>query len=107
MAELTGALALAAPEGYVRVFVDGGAPMATLLEALAAGSRRSGAAGHAPLAYLGRLLQVLQRAGVPLGRQSARAAAVPGLLDPLSERELEVLALLAAGKPNLEIAEAW
>jgi LuxR family maltose regulon positive regulatory protein len=105
LAELTDALALAAPEDYVRVFVDEGAPMATLLEALAAAQRQSSAAAHAPLAYLGRLLQALQQAGVPLGRQSARAAAVPGLLDPLSERELEVLALLAAGLPNLAIAE--
>jgi LuxR family transcriptional regulator, maltose regulon positive regulatory protein len=30
---------------------------------------------------------------------------VPGLVEPLSERELEVLRLLAAGKPNREIAD--
>jgi DNA-binding NarL/FixJ family response regulator len=33
------------------------------------------------------------------------AAAVPGLVEPLSGRELEVLRLLAAGRPNQEIAE--
>jgi LuxR family transcriptional regulator, maltose regulon positive regulatory protein len=104
-AELAGALALAADEGYVRVFVDEGVPMATLLEALAAGSRRPGAAAEVPPAHLGRLLQALQRAGVPIGPRGARAAAVPGLLDPLSERELEVLALLVAGRPNQAIAD--
>jgi LuxR family transcriptional regulator, maltose regulon positive regulatory protein len=105
VAELAGALALAADEGYVRVFVDEGAPMATLLEALTAGSRQRGAAAEVPPAHLGRLLQALQRAGVPIGPRSARAAAVPGMLDPLSERELEVLALLAAGRPNQAIAD--
>jgi DNA-binding CsgD family transcriptional regulator len=30
---------------------------------------------------------------------------VPGLVEPLSERELEVLRLLAAGKPNQQIAK--
>jgi MalT-like TPR region len=93
-AELAGALVLAADEGYVRVFVDEGAPMATLLEALAAGSRQPGAAAPVPAAHLGRLLRALQRAGVPIGPRGARAAAVPGLLDPLIKRELEVLGLL-------------
>jgi LuxR family transcriptional regulator, maltose regulon positive regulatory protein len=93
-AELAGALVLAADEGSVRVFVDEGAPMATLLEALAAGSRQPGAAAPVPAAHLGRLLRALQRAGVPIGPRGARAAAVPGLLDPLIKRELEVLGLL-------------
>jgi LuxR family maltose regulon positive regulatory protein len=59
-----------------------------------------------PPAYLGRLLRALQQTGVPVGRHGRRAAgAVPGLLEPLSERELEVLGLLAAGRPNQAIAE--
>ena len=36
---------------------------------------------------------------------SPPAAVVPGLVEPLSERELEVLRLLAAGKPNQQIAQ--
>jgi LuxR family transcriptional regulator, maltose regulon positive regulatory protein len=39
-----------------------------------------------------------------LGRRGA-AASVPGLIEPLSDRELEVLELLAAGRSNRQIAE--
>jgi LuxR family maltose regulon positive regulatory protein len=105
LAELAGALALAAPEGYVRVFLDEGAPMAALLDGLAAANRQSGAAACVPPAYLGRLLQALQQAGMPVGRHGRRAAGVvPGLLEPLSARELEVLRLLGAGRSNQAIA---
>jgi len=105
LAELAGALALAAPEGYVRVFLDEGTPMAALLDGLAAAKRQSGAAARVPPAYLGRLLRALQQAGMPVGRHGRRAAGVvPGLLEPLSARELEVLQLLAAGMSNQAIA---
>ena len=40
-----------------------------------------------------------------LPRPSPGGAVVPGLTAPLSPRELEVLRLLAAGRPNLAIAE--
>jgi DNA-binding NarL/FixJ family response regulator len=36
---------------------------------------------------------------------AGRGAGIPGLVEALSERELEVLRLLAAGKPNREIAD--
>jgi LuxR family transcriptional regulator, maltose regulon positive regulatory protein len=96
---LAGALALAEPEGYVRTFVDEGAPIGDLLsETLEA--RQSGhldAAGRISVSYLARLLAaVAQEATAP--------AADERLPDPLSERELEVLALIASGKSNQEIA---
>ncbi len=41
-------------------------------------------------------------AATPAGRH---AVGIPGLVEPLSEREIEVLRLLAAGRSNHEIAE--
>jgi LuxR family maltose regulon positive regulatory protein len=98
LAALAEALALAAPEGHVRVFVDEGAPMARLLGRLATASAtgKAAAAAHVRAAYLRRLLHEFDQAG---------AAVPPGLEVPLSGRELEVLALLRAGTPNQAIAE--
>jgi LuxR family maltose regulon positive regulatory protein len=73
------ALALAEPEGYVRVFVDEGAPMAGLL-------RATGGQGVAP-----------GRARGLLAALDGTADSTPvdqGLVDPLSARELAVLRLL-------------
>jgi LuxR family maltose regulon positive regulatory protein len=73
------ALALAEPEGHVRVFLDEGPAMASLLGAMV---RR----GSAP-PYAHRLLAAVPAAG--------RGAPVQrGLVEPLSVRELEVLRLL-------------
>ncbi len=78
---LARAVALAEPEGYVRVFLDEGAPMVGLLK-LAASQRNASA-------YVRRLLAA---AGVATGRLPADQS----LVEPLSERELEVLRLLAS-----------
>jgi LuxR family transcriptional regulator, maltose regulon positive regulatory protein len=102
---LAEALALAWPEGYLRVFVDEGAPMAALLGTLlASGPPRPPPLGEVPPGYLRRLTDAFERgqAAVP-GR--GRRGAAPGLVEPLSDRELEVLELLAAGKPNRQIAD--
>ena len=105
---LTDALALAWPEDHVRVFVDEGAPMASLLGQLMAARRTQPAVdGDVPPDYLGQLADAFEQASVPittLGRRGA-AASVPGLIEPLSDRELEVLELLAAGRSNRQIAE--
>jgi LuxR family transcriptional regulator, maltose regulon positive regulatory protein len=102
------ALTLAAPEGYLRVFVDEGAPMAELFRRLVAGRRqdqRSGA-GAGPRKYRSRLVEAFEQADLPIRSPVRRGAVVvAGLIEPLSARELEVLQLLAAGKPNREIAE--
>jgi LuxR family maltose regulon positive regulatory protein len=81
------ALTLAEPEGYVRAFVDEGEPMAVLL-------RRAAAQGIAPV-YVGRLLAAF----------GTEADDSSPLLEPLSDRELTVLRLVAAGLSNREIAE--
>jgi LuxR family transcriptional regulator, maltose regulon positive regulatory protein len=106
LAALEEALALAWPEGYVRVFVDEGAPMAALLGGIVAAQRAGEAAAGIPLSYLHRLLQAFEQGAVPAGPRARRGtAAKPGLVEPLSDRELEVLRLVAAGRPNREIAE--
>jgi len=97
MAALADTLTLAAPQGYVRVFADEGQPMRALLGRLVAAKRaEQPVAGSVPLGYLGRLLRAFERGAAPV---------VPGLIEPLSPRELEVLRLLAAGRPNQQIAE--
>ncbi len=98
---LTQALALAEPEGYVRTFADEGAPMGDLLsEVLDAQRRRrrpDTASPAVPARYLAKLLAAL-------AREDAVPAADQRLPEPLSERELEVLALIAASMSNKEIA---
>jgi LuxR family transcriptional regulator, maltose regulon positive regulatory protein len=94
---LAGALALACPQGYVRVFADGGAPMAALLGRLVA-AQRTGQAAGVPLGYLARLQRAFGSG------QPARNPVPSGIVDPLTSRELEVLEKLAAGRSNQAIA---
>ena len=90
--QLADALTLAEPEGYIRIFVDEGLPMAHLLsEATARGIMPD---------YVSKLLAAFEVAKKPPVSFPTQA-----LVDPLSRRELEVLALIAAGFRNKEIAE--
>lgn len=94
MATLENTLLLAEPEGYVRMFVDEGQPMAELIY--------KAASCGISLEYCGRLLAAFPEA-VP-GRSSSKMQAEE-LMEPLSERELEVLHLIAEGLSNMEIAQ--
>jgi LuxR family maltose regulon positive regulatory protein len=98
---LTRALALAEPEGYVSTFVDEGAPMGDLLSATVEARHRGhlDAATRIGARYLAKLLAVLAQENVEPGVGER-------LSEPLSERELEVLALVASGKSNGEIASS-
>ncbi len=87
------AIALAEPGGLIRVFVDRGPRMAALLQQLAAQRARS--------EFSARLL-----AAFPVTSSPASAPHQPSLIEPLSERELEVLALLAQRLTNKEIARS-
>jgi len=104
--ELAGTLALAAPQGYVRVFADEGPPMAALLGQVATAHRDGQpAARQVPLGHLAAVL----RACAPTGRapetgRSGRTT-IPGLTEPLTARETQVLHLLAVGAPNQQIAD--
>jgi LuxR family maltose regulon positive regulatory protein len=101
-------LALAAPEGYIRVFVDEGKPMAALLLQIADArqARQHLDAPGVPSAYLHRLLAALGYApqAQPPSISAPQATAQPSSCDLLSERALEVLRLVAAGLSNQEIA---
>jgi LuxR family transcriptional regulator, maltose regulon positive regulatory protein len=106
-AALADALALAAPEGYLRVFADEGPPMAALLrELVGRRQERPAAADAVPRDYLARLVEAFEQAGLPVRLPVRRGGVVvAGLVEPLSARELEVLRLLAAGAPNRAIAK--
>jgi LuxR family maltose regulon positive regulatory protein len=104
---LDGALALAEPEGYIRLFVDEGEPIERLLARLA--SRPHQATSR----YIQALLTIIRGDEAPAPGDTL--AAIPGstparhsplLVEPLTPREQEVLALLASGASNQELAEA-
>ena len=90
-AKLEQALELAGPEGYMRVFADQGAPMVRLLHRMLTRSPAS--------EYVHRLLEAL---GETVKIELAIASK---LNEPLSQRELEVLHLIADGATNKEIAD--
>jgi LuxR family maltose regulon positive regulatory protein len=105
---LTDALVLAHPEGYVRIFADEGPEMGVLLGRLLAHQRSAKAGGDVPAEYVDQVMAAIQpdaerRPGATPARPGS--VIVPGLVEALSERELEVLQLLAAGKANSQIAE--
>jgi LuxR family maltose regulon positive regulatory protein len=88
LAALERALTLAEPEGYVRMFAAEGPPMASLLKVAA----KRGIA----LSYVHRLLAAVNR--------SEDTPMQQGLIEPLSERELDVLRLLGSDLDGPDIA---
>ncbi len=93
------ALSLAEPEGYARTFLDEGPPMADLLRL---GTQRQVWRSPRLEAYANRLL----RAFPDFGNKPSVPSPSPDLIEPLSERELEVLRLIEDGFSNRQIAEA-
>ena len=88
----------AEPEGYLRTFLDAGASMTALLRTALLQSK-------APSTYLRTLLLACEQA-----HEASSVPALPGrharsTAEVLSERELDVLRLLAEDLPNSEIAE--
>jgi len=86
---LAQALSMAHPEGFIRTFLDQGENLVPLL-------REAARRGVHP-AYVGKILSAFERQSIQ--------TSLPSGVEPLSERELEVLHLLAAGFTNRQIAD--
>jgi LuxR family maltose regulon positive regulatory protein len=91
------AIALGEQEGYARIFLDEGEPMARLL-------RHAASQGIMP-EYASKLVAAFDVSQVPGARRQPAHPPPQPLIDPLSERELEVLRLLSAGLSNPDIAQ--
>ena len=102
LSALTEALTLARRHGYVRVLADEGAPMRALLAQLSA--VRPGQQHAARRIDPGYLAALLRACGSVDATAPRRLGVAPGLAEPLTDRELEVLRLLAAGRSNQRIA---
>jgi LuxR family maltose regulon positive regulatory protein len=98
-AEIESVLALAEPEGYVRVFLDEGRSMQQLLSQWLAhastGSMRD---------YAIRLLSHFDVEQHAVIAAQEKASPADKIIEPLSQRELEVLHLISLGRTNQEIA---
>jgi LuxR family maltose regulon positive regulatory protein len=104
LASLERAMKMAEPEGYVRTFVDECEPMRQLLLEYKSiyeskPVNQIDQESHRLLAYADRLLFAFPQS-IPVGRTESESG-----LDPLTERELEVLQLIEEGLSNQEIAE--
>jgi LuxR family maltose regulon positive regulatory protein len=117
-AALVEALALARPEGYVRVFADEGAPMKLLIADCGLQLARRPDAESDPhadnlLAYIDKVLAAFSGSGAQAGIEPATNDQSPicnqqsAMVEPLTERELEVLRALAAGLANRAIAQQF
>jgi ATP/maltotriose-dependent transcriptional regulator MalT len=103
LAALSEAVRLGEPEGYLRSFVEEGGAMAILLSKLREEKHQVG-----PTPYLDRVLMAFPKQNQALAKQPKRMtkeALSQSLLEPLSERELQVLQLLAQGLSNQQIAQ--
>jgi LuxR family maltose regulon positive regulatory protein len=98
LSALEQAFVIGEPEGYVRVFVDLGAPMADLLQ-------HAAAQGIAPN-YAHKLLAAFGTDETESIAAEAPFSGASSLVEPLTDRELEVLRLLGNGYANQDIAEA-
>jgi LuxR family maltose regulon positive regulatory protein len=86
------ALAIAEPGGFIRLFIDEGRPMAQLLSEAAVQGIRPG--------DVAKLLAAFESE-----KQTPPVKSSQSLVEPLSQRELEVLQLIAQGLSNDEIGK--
>ena len=102
MQSLEEALTLAKPEGYIRTFIDEGEPIAEMLQLAAAQGIHKNYAGE----LLGAFdLTTMEQSQTGTSGDSSSAKGTSQLVDPLSNREDEVLRLLATDLSGPEIAQ--
>jgi LuxR family maltose regulon positive regulatory protein len=89
-ARVESTLDLAATQGYLRAFLDEGQPVVTMLPEVR----------HVAPQFVNSLLEAFS------GKAALAEGAADLLVEPLTERELEILRLIAAGRSNPEIAES-
>jgi LuxR family maltose regulon positive regulatory protein len=124
MEALERSLVLAEPAGFIRTFVDEGEPMRLLISDFRLMVERRARAGNAEVMHLPPYVDKLL-AAFPTSGNKATVKSIPPqgyhavshsagmlrrqpsatLIEPLSERELEVLWLIHAGRSNREIAD--
>lgn len=100
LAALERALTAAEPEGYVRLFVSEGMLMAELLTRAKEGTSKKGRGGRRK-EYIDKLLKAF---GAGMDAQAVTPAS-QGLVEPLTQRELDILKLIALGLSNQEIGK--
>jgi LuxR family maltose regulon positive regulatory protein len=106
LADYAKALELAAPEGFVRIFVENEGQVAEALEALLKGPLPEGVSPAYVRDILGAISTVHPAGRSGLLAQGPRAAIgdANAAIEPLTERELEVLRLMAEGLTYEEVA---
>lgn len=102
LAALEQALTLAKPEGYLRLFANEGKPMHLLISDLRV---MIGKTAHPLLQYVEKILAAFSQPVQPQNPKSKTVNPKYELIDPLSDRELEVLRLIAQGLSNQEITQ--
>lgn len=105
LSAITRALSLAEPRGYIRLFLDTGTPLLALLYRLRHKLRTHGITEESTprLDYLERLILLFNREQQTSQVLDEDASLL--LIEPLSEREREVLWHISEGRSNQEIAE--
>ncbi|RIK29030.1 MAG: hypothetical protein DCC56_14300 [Anaerolineae bacterium] len=98
------AIALAEPESYIRVFVDEGQPMRLLLLDYRLNIERD-VRDNAEVSLLRRLAYTDKLLAAFSPSAPVEEARNENLAEPLSQRELAILRLIAAGRSNQEIAD--
>jgi len=103
-ADYVHALELAEPEGFIGPFVQGGPPVAQALADLVKGNRLGSVAPD----YVRRILAAFARPDLSGTSTPSGTPSVPDIpvemIEPLTERELDVLRLMAEGLKYKEIA---
>ena len=102
LAALEHALTLAAPEGYLRIFVDEGEAMRLLLLDFRSANDKQDA--YPLLGYVDKILAAFSQPA-EVTNQSTVTNQVSEIVEPLTDREHEILRLIADGQSNTEISQ--